>query len=170
MSGDLFAGQAHARANDPATSHAAAAAISPGLTDIQAQVAAYAKRRGEAGFTDAEMADDFGDQSSTLRTRRSELTDQGLIVDTGQTRTHGESDRRRIVWAYRDHAPAGARAAADQPPAAPRVSIDINASDRQLAREHGQKLIGFADGLARQGYVIADEIKDAGHFLQKLAR
>lgn len=35
------------------------------------------------------------------RTRRSELTEQGLIVDTGRRKTHLPSPRKHIVWAIK---------------------------------------------------------------------
>lgn len=92
------------RTTDPVTSREAAASISDKITEIQRVVLAWAKEVG--GFTDKELtaalAHRFG--PSTLRTRRSELRDKGLIRHKmgpdGEPlyRTHGSSKRRHIVW------------------------------------------------------------------------
>lgn len=99
---DLFA---HARRDDPQTSHEAAAAITPGLGELQAEVERYALAAGPIGFTDAAMSEALDDPSSTYRTRRSELTDKGIILDSGRRAKHGESDRNRIVWVHRSFMP-----------------------------------------------------------------
>lgn len=93
---------AHARASDPSTSHAAAEAITGHLTDLQRKVSAYAKRCGPLGFTDAKMTDELDLKGSTLRTRRAELAEIGVIVDSGRRVTYGQSPRLRIVWVHRD--------------------------------------------------------------------
>jgi hypothetical protein len=54
-------------------------------------------KAGTNGMTDFELEEIFGNHGSTYRTRRSELTEQGLIIDTGRTRV--QRGRNRIVWA-----------------------------------------------------------------------
>lgn len=96
---------AHARRTDPGTSHEAARAVTPGITELQAVVERYALERGPEGFTDAAMSDALDDASSTFRTRRSELTVRGIILDSGRRAKHGDSDRNRIVWVHRSFVP-----------------------------------------------------------------
>jgi hypothetical protein len=89
------------RKNDPFTSRAAAMAILEQLPVLQQQVYAYAYAQGTDGFTDDDMMDHFGSIRSTYRTRRSELTRAGLIVDTGRTRVL-PTRRQATVWAIVD--------------------------------------------------------------------
>lgn len=90
---------AFARRSDPDTSRAAAEAISPRIRKLQFDVLSYAESCGAGGFIDPAMNDHFGVNSSTYRTRRSELVDLGLIADTGQRRTIGDGGRKFAVWA-----------------------------------------------------------------------
>ncbi len=89
---------ANARRSDPSTSHEAADAITRELNYLQSTVLAFAKSRGRQGFTDRELQDMLGDQGATYRTRRRELADKKLIVDTGYRIRHAGEARRRIVW------------------------------------------------------------------------
>lgn len=91
-------GYALHRRKDPDTSRAAAAAILAQLPHLQQAVYAYALMRGADGFTDEEMLAWFKSHSSTYRSRRSELTRAGLIVDTGRRRLLS-TRRHAIVWA-----------------------------------------------------------------------
>ena len=86
------------RKGDPLTSRAAAQSILAQLPALQQAVYAYAYACGPHGFTDDEMMTDFGSTRSTYRTRRSELTRAGLIMDTGRTRLL-PTRRSAIVWA-----------------------------------------------------------------------
>ena len=84
---DLFRNdiaQARARQDDLETSHQAARAITPSLTQLRQQVLGYAVSKEPVGFTDPEMNLDFGTLSSSLRSRRAELVEMGLITDTGK--------------------------------------------------------------------------------------
>lgn len=92
-----------ARPTDPETSHAAARSIHGGLTDIQRRVLEFYRARGWPGATDEELSDALGCHGSTLRTRRSELTDAGLIVDSGERRKL-KSGRRGVVWLHAEFA------------------------------------------------------------------
>jgi hypothetical protein len=91
-------GYALHRREDPDTSRAAAQAILAQLPALQQAVYAYALMRGADGFTDEEMLTWFMSHSSTYRSRRSELTRAGLIVDTGRRRLLS-TRRHAIVWA-----------------------------------------------------------------------
>ena len=86
------------RRGDPETSRAAAQAILALLPDLQQAVYAYAYAQGSDGFTDEEMLRHFNSTRSTYRTRRSELTRAGLIMDTGRTRVL-PTRRNAIIWA-----------------------------------------------------------------------
>jgi len=86
------------RKGDPLTSRIAAQAILALLPALQQAVYAYAYAQGPDGFTDDDMMDHFGSIRSTYRTRRSELTRAGLIMDTGRTRML-PTGRSAIIWA-----------------------------------------------------------------------
>lgn len=89
--------QAHARRDDPITSHRAADAVTIDLARLQRRVLDWAKKQGN-GFHDVELENAFMDHGSTFRTRRRELVDKGLIRDSGRkVRIPGEA-RQRIVW------------------------------------------------------------------------
>jgi hypothetical protein len=107
--GDLFDGgfmdggtndnaRAHARRGDPDTSHAAARDMSPHVRGIQKAVLAYAVECGWAGFTDPDLGAHFQSLSSTYRSRRAELVEQGLIKDSGERRAVEGRGRRFAVW------------------------------------------------------------------------
>ena len=86
------------RRGDPATSRAAAQAILAQLPTLQQAVYAYAYAQGSHGFSDDQMMQYFQSTRSTYRTRRSELTRAGLIMDTGRTRML-PTRRSAIIWA-----------------------------------------------------------------------
>jgi len=84
-----------ARRTDPHTSHEAAEKIVPKLTKLRQKV--YDRlRQAKFGMTDYELETWFGEHNSTYRTRRSELTEMGLVEDTGETRII--KGRARKVW------------------------------------------------------------------------
>tara|TARA_R110000824_G_C14828962_1_gene637645 strand:+ start:96 stop:491 length:396 start_codon:yes stop_codon:yes gene_type:complete len=94
---DLF--KAHARRFDPRTSHDAARSLSPGkLRDSQRAVLSHFVKFGP--MTDTDLVNIYvgSPQSrSGLRTRRKELTDRGLIEDTG-ARKKLPTGRNAIIW------------------------------------------------------------------------
>jgi hypothetical protein len=79
------------------TSIAAAVSIAPEIPNIEAQVYAYARSRGNNGFTDEELNEHFKTTKSSYRSRRADLVEQGLIADTG-VRTKNAGGRFTIVW------------------------------------------------------------------------
>ena len=85
------------RRDDRATSVEAATAIHKRVNVLQQKVLAFAKACGSKGFTDRDIERHFLTQGSTYRTRRTELTAQGLIVDTRETKTHG-TNRKHTIW------------------------------------------------------------------------
>jgi hypothetical protein len=97
---DLF-GPAVARREDPATSHQAAAAITPETGKIRLQVEGYAFSKGERGFIDEELSATFAAENvSSYRTRRAELTEVGTICDSGRTKANGNG-RQCIIWVHK---------------------------------------------------------------------
>lgn len=140
--------RAHARNTDPDTSHEAADAASVEIRNKRAVVAEYADRRGPAGFMDAQMSQDLGDEGSTLRTRRSELTAQNIILDSGRRGRWGDSDRERIIWVHRNHV-------ANPPPV---LDADLIALGRQAERENRQEI----DAMAREMDAIARQFRTEG--------
>jgi hypothetical protein len=84
--------QAHQlyRKSDPWTSKAAGIDIQKQLNSLQQRVINVARTMGD--FTDIELCDKFNAvvdkprADSTIRTRRKELVDIGLIIDTGSTK------------------------------------------------------------------------------------
>ena len=160
--------QAHARATDPETSHQAAEAITPGLPQLQARVERYAIDAGPRGFTDLQMCADFGDPSSTYRTRRSELTDRNIILDSGKRRLEGDSARQRVVWVHRSHAAKAGVMAPPllPPPPAAAQELELKREARALAAQH----IAWAQQMRAEGRAMfADHLEAAAGVLAQLA-
>lgn len=95
---DLFSHTRH-RLGDPDTSVEAAEAVSPRIRDLQKKVLRFAEINPD-GFTDRDLEAHFLDSGSTYRTRRSELTEMGMIRDSGERRAYGPNGtgRRHIIW------------------------------------------------------------------------
>lgn len=162
MADDLF-GRAHARRADPQSSHRAADAVTPNLRELQARVEAYARRKGQHGFTDAEMSHELEDPGSTYRTRRSELADRNIVLDSGHQRRFGESARMRTVWIHRDFAK-------DPPPICvpPRPLVK---EDRDRARQMADDIGKAIPRLRAYGLVgIADQMADWAEMLKRFAQ
>lgn len=154
--------QAHARRHDPDTSHEAAAAVTPGLRELQQRVETYARCAGLQGFTDAEMEQQLGDDGSTLRTRRSELAARNIVLDSGKRRKFGDSPRNRIVWLHRDFA-------TNPPPImeAPRV---LTKAERGAGLQHAVNLEAGARQMRNEGRVaFADQLAEAAAYVRSVA-
>lgn len=96
---------ARSRRDDPATSRKAARKIDPHTPNIRDQVEAFAKHCGVVGFIDEELSERFGStEQSSYRTRRAELADQNVILDSGNRRRN-RAMNECIVWVHRDHHP-----------------------------------------------------------------
>jgi hypothetical protein len=156
---------AHARRHDPQTSYEAADATTPRLRELQAHVEAYARRIGPGGFTDAQLAADLDDAGSTYRTRRSELTDRNIILDSGQRRTFGPSPRRRIVWVHRDYV-ANAPAICEPPP-----SPAQREQYRAQGEQHAAKMEAQATQMANEGRALfAQSLRETAQFIRAATR
>lgn len=59
---------------------------------------------GEAGLTDEEIGERTGLAGNTVRPRRLELEEGGLVCDSGRTRPT-QSGRRATVWVTRENLP-----------------------------------------------------------------
>jgi hypothetical protein len=88
----------HARRNDPATSHLAAARLSPKHTILRALLEAFTD--GPLTADEAAMVAGYAPAAGTWR-RVSDLSGRGLVEDTGQTRmgTHGRPQMVRAITA-----------------------------------------------------------------------
>lgn len=103
----LTAGVAHARRDDPDTSHAAAASIDVDTLRQSQRAVLAVLQRGRGDFATISKAYDdargrdpdyFPNLSdSGLRTRVSELRDRGYVRDSGE-RVTLPSGRQAIVW------------------------------------------------------------------------
>jgi len=82
--------------------------IVPLISEFKKRVVAYATSMGFEGFCDPEI-----NQFWSYRTRRSfkthlkmpllaELTREGVIVNSGRTRTYGRN-RKHIIWVHKDY-------------------------------------------------------------------
>lgn len=78
-------------------SREAAHSIAPRITDLQRRVLDYLKEHPE-GATDNALGLALDLKGSTLRPRRIELVDLGLVVDSGRYARDGGSKRRSTVW------------------------------------------------------------------------
>lgn len=91
-----------ARRTDPETSRDAADSIADVRLILRRKVERFARAQGALGFTDYDMGMALGDHGSGLRTRRNELTKEGIIVPTEQRRTL-PSGRKAVVWMHREY-------------------------------------------------------------------
>ena len=79
------------------TSRDAAEAIAPRAGTLRHRVLVYLAACGPLGATDEEVQRDLRMAPNTERPRRVELTDAGLVVDSGQRRAC-RSGRMAVVW------------------------------------------------------------------------
>lgn len=93
---DLFDAYTRARPSDPDTSHAIAERIQYRLTGLRIKVLAYFRSIYPQSITDLDLQAYFDNHGSTYRTRRAELTEMGLIRDTGLRRW--QADAHRVLW------------------------------------------------------------------------
>jgi hypothetical protein len=81
------------RRSDPETSRNRLSADR--ITRIQQDILNYVSRY-PGGVTDLDIQTFFNDQGSTYRTRRAELTERGLLKDSGERMR--QQGRRRVLW------------------------------------------------------------------------
>lgn len=160
----MTADRAHARSTDPQTSHEAADAITPHVPILRQRVHIYAHARGSMGFCDAQMETEIDEPGSSLRTRRAELTERNIILDSGRTMKFGDSPRERIVWVHRDFV--------DNPPPILRAKQAPAQPDhlKEQAKVTALVLDGFAVSLNKEGRsALARELTATADLLRQLA-
>ncbi|MCP4900077.1 MAG: hypothetical protein GY906_24165 [bacterium] len=92
-----FAPHTRARTIDPETSHDAAESVAEKISEKQRAVLDVLSN-ASYGLTDEEISFALNDMThSTLRTRRSELAQKGLVFDSRMRRAT-RSGRMAIVW------------------------------------------------------------------------
>ena len=166
MAADLFGEggpKAHARRSDPETSHQAAAAVTPGLNALQQRVEAWAMRQ-PGGFLDIDACEAMPDLGgSTVRTRRAELAQRNIILDSGKRQKPEGASTPHTVWVHRQFVK-------DAPPIMEPVDGPSSA-DRDAARAAAARLDGWARSLKAEGRsMLADGLAEAAEIMRKLAR
>lgn len=166
MAGDLFGqdGQkAHARRSDPATSHQAAEAVSPGLNALQERVEAWAMRQ-PSGFLDIDACEAMPDLGgSTVRTRRAELAQRNIILDSGRRTKPEGASTPHTIWVHRRFV--------DQPPPILEPACPRTAADKAEGLRQAAQLDGFARQMKAEGRTMfADALVEAAQTMRKLAR
>lgn len=100
---EIFDPHTRARKTDPETSRMAAEAIQPARYTIRQQVEQFALDAGADGFTDEALCGAFANRAgSTMRTRRSELGFENIVIDSLRRQTNSKG-REMIVWVHRNH-------------------------------------------------------------------
>lgn len=147
-----------ARTGDPATSHAAARAATPGADTIRQEVELYALKAGPAGFIDEEMSAHFdAADSSSYRTRRGELTRAGEIVDSRRRRPNSNMCEC-IVWVHRTH--AYGLAPAEKPLSLhEKLARHANRLDESATQMKSEGRVGLAAELAETAQLIRDALE-----------
>jgi hypothetical protein len=147
--------QPHARRTDPETSHEAARAIAPAADTIRAEVERWARGRGAEGFIDEELSAAYdAAESSSYRTRRAELTQAGIIVDSRRRRDNSNM-RKCIVWVHRDC--SGWTPEPDRP-----MSL------RERLLRHANRLDASAEGMTKEGRVaFAGELHETAALIRE---
>ena len=79
------------------TARPAAEVLTPIAGHYREQVLQFIRARGEEGATDEAVQQALGLKRDTVRARRVELPDEGLILDSHRTRPV-RSGRRAVVW------------------------------------------------------------------------
>lgn len=80
-----------------ATSEAAAVAAMESAPTRREEVYEFLKSRGEHGATDDEIQQALGYPRSSVGARRNELMNEGLIIDSGDTRAT-RYGRQATIW------------------------------------------------------------------------
>ncbi len=90
---------ARARVSDPVTSHEAAASVDDVTATQEYVLKALRKARPDVELVEAYRKFKRAPRASEsgIRSRRAELVDRGLVIDTGR-RVRLESGRYAIVW------------------------------------------------------------------------
>lgn len=90
---------------------------------IRQYVTEFAQSRAEVGFTDEDLlASKPGQPESSLRTRRNELMQENILLDSGRTVTNRRG-QEMIVWVHRDFHPSPPPIVERIAPESPRAEI-----------------------------------------------
>jgi hypothetical protein len=116
-----------------ATSLAAAESMAECAETLRLEVLAYIRKQGAEGATDYELEHRLNMRGSTVRPRRRELVLDGLIEDTGLTRTT-DSGRQAAVWVT--------------VPPERRAEVRASAQEQAIAEQDHRQLLAEAAGLA----------------------
>jgi hypothetical protein len=154
---------APARRTDPDTSHKAGKEVAAAVPTMREQVLAFALEAGEGGFIDEELVNRFlGSPESSYRKRRSELSQERWIIDTGGRRQNSFGNEE-IVWVHRDFIV--------QP--APLLEREQAAARDKLAadgRAMAAKLATYGKSMMKEGRAMfAAELADAARLMAALA-
>lgn len=146
---------------DPRTSHRAARRLKPGRLTIRDRVLSFAADRPE--FIDEDLVDAFPDApESSYRKRRTELTEEGWIVDSERTRNNRDGNAE-IVWVYRSKHPS-------PPPLRSRRATKATKGEvRAQAEAHATRLDQFAASMKKEGRgPFANALLDAADFIRNV--
>ena len=158
------------RRNDHDTSRAAAdkAAVAQGT--IKAAVLSFAETAGPAGFMDDQLVEANPDSpESSWRKRRTELTQEGHLCDSGSKRMNRQGNLE-VVWVHRmfanspppDAAPDMRRAPARAKPA----DADLKARGKATATE----MLKWSDSMHKEGRMMfASALQEAAELMRLLS-
>jgi hypothetical protein len=153
----------HTRREDPDTSHKAARTLRRTRLSLRDKVLSFAA--DHADFIDEDLVHAFPDApESSYRKRRSELTEEGWIVDSGRRRKNGDGNDM-IVWVYRSRHPnppplIGRRTSGPEP----------RGPDRTAGLQHAANLEEGARQMRREGRAMwADQLQQAAEYIRSVA-
>lgn len=153
--------RAHARRGDPATSHRAADVVTPGLNAIQRQVEAFAIEKF-GGFLDLDLVAAIPDLGpSTLRTRRAELVDRNIILDSGNRKTPEGHASPHTIWIHRNYV-AGPGPLREPPAPASR-------EDKALGKAMAEELARYAVSQKAEGRLFHTRLEEAARIMRLLS-
>lgn len=154
--------RAHARRDDPQTSHQAADSVTPGLGAIQQRVEVWARSKPE-GFLDLDLVDALADLGpSTARTRRAELVARNIILDSGRRERPEGASTPHTIWIHRNHVPGA--------PPIREAPDPITPKDRDDARKLAIQLAGVAKQNRAYGLLGCETVAlEAAALLKRLA-
>lgn len=165
MSDDLFAipPRPATRRGDHTTSKRAADKPAPASATIRAQVLAFAAEAGRTGFTDDDLVARWAENpESSFRKRRSELTQEGWLVDSGR-RLRNRAGNEEVVWLHRTCAASPPAVVARAKPAGP---DPVKAEARLMA----ETMAKFAAAQKAEGRLMWSTLERAGQLLDALSR
>lgn len=153
------------RSSDPPTSHDAAETVAPAVGTIREEVLSFALDRATRGFIDDDLVRKFcqGKPESSYRKRRSELAQEGWLIDVGEQRTNGFGNNE-IVWRHRGFVDA-------PPPLRSRERRERGKDLKGEALEKALQLDQFARSLHNEGRaMLSQALKETANLIRDLVR